>query len=138
MHDLLLVHVGHPVAHLVHDVDLLRQAELAVADHVGQIPSLEQLHRHEEVPLVFTVVVHLDDVGVIQLCCGLGLAAEARDPLLFGGHVRRQNLDRHDAAELRVLAAVDDTHRTLADLFDQLEAAKLLESHRADTPEMCG
>src|SRR5258708_25571585 len=57
---------------------------------------------------------------------GLGLAEEAllRIRQLVGLELRRERhgLDGDDAADLRVLAAVDDTHRALAELLLDLVA----------------
>src|SRR6185503_11876074 len=69
------------------------------------------------------------DVGVGEFSGGLGFAEEA---LLHAGDLvglellrQRQRLDRYLAADLRVLAEVDDAHRALAELLLDLEAAEL-------------
>jgi hypothetical protein len=59
------------------------------------------------------------DPGVAQRGQQLGLALEARQPLGVPGEVLGQDLDRHVAAERRVLGAPDHTHPALADLLDQ-------------------
>ena len=58
--------------------------------------------------------IHVRDVGMIERGQRDGLALEPGQPLGIGGHLRRQNLDRNVAAQLRIERAVDLTHAALS------------------------
>jgi len=67
--------------HLDRDVELpLQRERIAQCDHVGEIASLDQLHRDEQLALGLAEVVHGDDVGVLDRAGGARLAEE---PLLM-------------------------------------------------------
>ena len=74
--------------------------------------------------VVGTEIVDGEDVRVIELGDGLGLALETREPIGVGGHRLRQHLDRHIAIEPLVVRAVDHAHPALADLLDDAVVAE--------------
>src|SRR4029079_12984774 len=60
--------------------------------------------------------VDRNDVGVVELRRGLGLANESRAHVLIEGDVGRQHLDRHRAIEARIDRAIHDGHPATPDL----------------------
>ena len=62
---------------------------------------------------------------MVQPRHGLRLAGEALADLLAAVEVRVQHLDGHHALELRVEAAPDDRHASLADLLVEAVTAEL-------------
>ena len=62
--------------------------------------------------------VQSGDVLVIQRGEELGLSFEAGEPLLILRHRLGQHLDRHISIQPLVLASIDFTHPTSADLLD--------------------
>ena len=60
-----------------------------------------------------------------SLAAAAGLLVEAADVLGVGGHLRRQDLQGHEAIELRVAGADDRRHAADADRLDQLEVGQL-------------
>jgi hypothetical protein len=70
--------------------------------------------------------VNAGDVRVIERCQHLRLAAEARQPVVeIDGWPGRgqQDLDRHVAAERRIMRAIDLAHPAPADQADDAEVA---------------
>ena len=82
-------------------------------------PSMNSVTMYELDDSDARVVEDLEDVLVVQLRDGLGLALEARLRFGLGGQVVVQQLDRDLALERLVLRAIDDRHTTLAHLFDE-------------------
>ena len=72
----------------------------------------------------------VDDAGVIQGRGGLGLLHETLLSIGIGDLVGRQDLEGHDAAQMRVASPVDDTHPALAQLRFDLVAIQALTDHR--------
>ena len=64
----------------------------------------------------------------------LCLALEALEPLGVGGHLRRQNLERHLALELGVPGEVDLPHPALAELVEDPVVGEGLADHGASDP----
>ena len=85
---------------------------------VLQALPLDVLHRHEEAPVRLVDLVNDADVGMAERGRGLRLVEEAR--LLFGAldSLRRDELERDGASELRVLGPVDDAHAARAELAE--------------------
>ena len=87
--------------------------------------TLDELHGVEA---DISVLAHLEDrhdVGVVQPGRGAGLAAE---PLLdhpVAGHLPRQDLERHAAAQRDLLGLVHDAHAAPADLAEDPVVADL-------------
>src|SRR3546814_303791 len=93
-----------------------------------QVESADELHRDVCQIVLFAGVVDRDDVRVREAARGFGFAEEA---LLHAGEFvrleflgQRHRLDRNLAADLRILAHVDDSHRALAELLLDLVAAE--------------
>ncbi len=90
------------------------------AHFLRQRLALQQLH-HDEVP-AFVLLDRVDgaDVGVIQGRSGARLALKALKQLAVLRHFGGKKLQRHAAAELRVLGFVHHTHAALAQLAENL------------------
>ena len=58
------------------------------------------------------------DVGMVERGGGAGLALEALERARVAGQVCREEFQRDEAAEFRVLGFVDDTHPATAEPFD--------------------
>jgi hypothetical protein len=69
-------------------------------------------------------VVDRDDVRVGEGCERPHLALESSERLGVAGERRRQDFDRHLAAEARVAGAVDLAHATSAERADDLVCAE--------------
>ena len=89
----------------------------------------QELHRDVAEVVLLAGVVDRDDVRVREAPGGLRLAEEALLHLgeLLGLELLREGhrLDRHVAADLRILAEVHHSHRALAELLLHLEAPEL-------------
>ncbi len=87
----------------------------------AQVVALDELEGDEVQPLIFAAEEDAGDVLVIELGGAAGLLVEAADVLGVVGHLRRQDLQRHEAVELGVAGAEDRRHAAHADRLDQLE-----------------
>jgi hypothetical protein len=90
----------------------------------GQAAARDELHDHVRRALVVAEVVDVDDVGVAEFRDRLRLVAEAGHRVGVGRH-RLHDLDRAGALQLRVVGAVDATHRALSDEVLDLVLAQL-------------
>ena len=93
------------------------------ADHVGEARAVDVLHDDEVRAVLLAPVVDADDVRVVQVGGGLGLAAEARDEGRVGGELGEEDLDRDRPVELEVAGEEHLGHAALAEAAAQLEAA---------------
>jgi hypothetical protein len=95
-------------------------------DPVRQRLAVDVLHDEEPVTApVALEVEHRDDVLVDELRLERRLALELLDELLVLRDVRRQELDRDQPVEVRLLGEPDHAHRARAELPDQLVAGRL-------------
>jgi hypothetical protein len=60
----------------------------------------------------------LTDVGIVECRGSLRFTLETLQRLMILGEGFRQELERHEAVELRVLSLVDDTHAAATKSFD--------------------
>ena len=77
-------------------------------------------------PLILAAEEDAGDVLVIELGGRAGLLVEAVDVLLILGHLRRQDLEGHEAIELRVAGPEHRRHAADADRLEQLEVGQAL------------
>jgi len=91
--------------------------------------AVQVLHGDKALAFVLAHFVDGADVGVIQRGGRAGFAAETLEGDRVLGHVLRQELEGHKAAEFRVLSLVDHTHAAAADLVDDFVAGKGLADH---------
>ena len=85
--------------------------------------AVEQLHGDEEPSRVLADLEYLAGMRVADAGGGAGFASEALAAFFVG---IADGLQRHAAAEARVLGRVDDTHPSLAELVEDAIAADLL------------
>ena len=110
---------GEPVADLLHHRELPAEVRRGpAADRLAQVAALEELHRHVGEAVLLAEVEDGDDVRVVELRRGLGLALEARRKSGSSARARRDRLEGHVAVQERVVGLVDLAHRALADLPD--------------------
>ena len=122
----MLVGVGQTFSHLGGDIDRARDRQrLAGGEERAQLLALQEFHRHVGEVAALADVVDGDDIGVVEAAGGLGFLVEAPFVLLHLLRVERHvdGLDRDQAVEQGVVRAVDDTHRALAELGEELVAA---------------
>ena len=118
VNDALAVGGLEGVGHVDGDLHDLLDRERAAGEAALERLPLEQLHRDEGAPLVLVRVVDRADVRVVEGRGRARLALEALDGLAVPGQLVRQELERHRAAQARVLGLVDDTHAAAADLLE--------------------
>jgi len=131
MDDPVLVGIVKPVAHLLHEQELVLEEERpALGDHLLELLALEELHHDEQVPVHFGEVVDGDDVGVAQPRTGLGLPEEARAQLVGDLDVARDDLERDHAVEDRVVRLENRAHAPAPDALEDPVLADLLRHRR--------
>ena len=105
----------------VGDLDRERQQQIdlerAPGDAMLQRRPVEELHDEERAAVLLADIVDGADVGVIQRRRGARLAAESGQGLGIVGEVRRQELQRDEALQPRILGFVDDAHSAAAQLL---------------------
>jgi hypothetical protein len=105
--------------------DRTAQWQCPARDPRGERLALEQLHRDEELALVFADFVQLTDVGMAD---ARRRARFAPQPLArfvvgnFGAH----GFERHRAAKPRILGGIHDAHATLAQLVQDFVRPKMI------------
>src|SRR5262249_43646458 len=86
--------------------------------------AIEELRDGIEAATFVADVEKREHVGVRERSDGAGLALEAADEVGVGKESLRQDLDRHLAAEARVLRPVDLSHSALAERRADLVGAQ--------------
>ena len=111
------VRVAQPARHLPGEVDHARLGQRPLApDHGGQGLALGVLHREVEQPaLGLAEVEDRDDVGMRHPAGRVRLVREAQAHRRIGRDVAEHQLEREQPAQPRVVRAVDQPHRALAD-----------------------
>jgi len=137
MHHALIVGVLQGLANLGHDGQRLLRLQLALAE---QLPQVGPVHVfHEEVvqrptflggralacrQLGAAEVVHGDDVRMAKPGQRAGLAAETRLEGRVLRQLRWENLQGHQAVEVRLAGLVHCTHATGANEFKNFQLGK--------------
>ena len=118
----------------VGDLDRERQQQIglerAPGDAMLQRRPVEELHDEERAAVLLADVVDGADVGVIQRRRGPRLAAESGQRLGIVGEVGRQELQRDEALQPRVLGFVHDAHAAAAQLLDDAVVRERLTDQR--------
>ena len=122
--DPLLVRRGEAVRDLQRVVDRLSRRQLPARERRAQRLAFEQLLNDVGRALVRADVVDGRDVGVVQDSRGPRLLLEAAQAVGVRGERRRQDLDRHVAAQPRILRPVDLSHPARAERREDLVGAQ--------------
>ena len=123
VHDAAAVRESRGTQDLLGELDrVVRGQRRLLADDRVQRTAVEVLHRDVVGAAPLAAVVDADDVRVRERRGARGLAAEALDELLVQREALVQQLDRHAAAELDVVGAVDLGHAARADARDDAVA----------------
>ena len=105
------------VAHGLGDLDgPLRHDAATAGQIVGERLRIHVLHDDEVDAVVGAGVVHGDQVGMVQACRGLRLAAEPRHEVRIAGVLGGQHLHGHGSAQDRVGALEHGGHAPPAEL----------------------
>ncbi len=131
MNDVLVMGNGERLADLSADFSSLALIDGAALLNGGfQIRSADEFHDDIVGAVVLTPIVHVDDVGALQVRCGSGLLAEALGKRGIGCKLGQHHLYGHDASEREVLCAIDFSHAADADtVFNLVTAAEDLTRH---------
>ena len=139
--DVLVVGHGEGLAHLGADFSGLALVDGAALLNGGlQVGPAHEFHDDVVGLVVLAPVVHVHDVGALQIRGSGGLLAEALGERGVGGELRQHHLHGDDAAQRAVLGAVHLGHAADADAVLYLvTAAKDLARHcslsgHLDTP----
>ena len=122
--DIAAVRIGEAVRHLLHDVELLLEGQLALGDELLEVLALEELHGHVELVVGLAEVEHRDDVRVVQLGGGASLPEEPFLVLVVRAQGRGNRFDRDGSTKDRILGTPDDSHRPGAEVADPFILAK--------------
>jgi len=128
--DALLVGFLQGLGDLLGDLDGLPHGEGAAGEALREVLALDKLENQEPPPVVLLEAVDLGDVGVVEGGEEAGLALEASQALRVRREGPGKHLDRHLAAEGRVLGAVDLTHATGAEAPADAIVGERLADHR--------
>jgi len=121
MHDALLVGELKRLTDLRHDGQRLLRLDMPFTQQVAQGHPVHVFHQQEEHPARLAKVVNGDDVRMTQPGQGLGLALKAFCELRLGALLRRENLQGHQAVELRLACLVHHAHAAAAEALEDLE-----------------
>ena len=108
------------VGDLVRDGQQLVGRHRTVREHVLETLPLHQLHRDEGSFLALGDLIDGGDVGVVESRRDVSLLEEPLSGEGIGGELYRQELERHGAAQLRVVGTIDRSHSATAEFFDDL------------------
>jgi hypothetical protein len=113
--DTLVVGGGQGLGERSGDREEPIERQAALGDDAVERLALDELHRQEVDAVGLLDRVDGDDALVVEGGEGLRLSPEAFQPLGARGHLRRQHLERHVAAELGVGGTVHLAHSAGAD-----------------------
>jgi len=124
VNQLVLMGVLKPHGRLVHQLAGLDNRQRALAAYKPrQVFPLDVFQHQEASALDFPSVQGADDVGMVEPADGLHLPLEPGDRPLASQPARRQDLEGHFPAQLRVEGLVDCSHPALGQLFQDLVLA---------------
>ena len=121
MDDAALVRVGERVGDVAHGAPRFIHRQRAVIVHaLGEVVARDVRHHEEDDAFGLVDGVDVDDVRMVELRGGFGLAQEPRLDLAAERQLGRQHLDGDRALEAAIFRAVDDTHAAAPNLAVQL------------------
>ena len=101
-----------------------------LVEHLIQATAGDELHGEVGYAVVLGEAVHGDDVRVLKPRRGTGLALEPEALVGRPERLRREELQRHVAAERDLLGLVDDAHAAAAQLAEDAIVAEPLHIRR--------
>ena len=101
-------------------------ASLPVLKQLPQRDAVHIFHQQVVKAIRLAEIVHGDDVRMAQSSQGLGFAQEALGETRVGPFVRSEDLQRHQAVELRLARLVNDTHAAAAQAFEDFQLREVL------------
>ncbi len=107
----------------------LGQRQRAAREAVAQAFALQKLHHEKRHAAFATHFVNRADVRMVERRRRARLPVESLHRAFIRQECRREELERHLAAQSRVLRAVDNAHAAGADLFDHAVGADGLANH---------
>ena len=133
VHDTALRSVAKRAARLDQDAPDVRAGKLAALTQNSseRLPS-QELHDEKDDVSDPTDPIDRDDVGMLELAGGAGLALEPVDEVLVDGQDRRQDLDRDLAIQRALLGAVHHGHAAPSELLDYLVVGIERAAHETD------
>ena len=96
-----------------------------IADEVGEILTLDVVHREVVVAFVFADFVDGHNVRMLQFGGGFGFGLETLDEFLAGVGTGQNHFQGDDAVEARLPRLIHDTHAAVGDFFEQLVVAEV-------------
>src|SRR5262249_36331425 len=117
MDDALLVGVVESTSRLEDDLPGLLGVEGALLiDKFVQIDTFDKLHGEETGAVNLAKLVKSNDIFMLELESGAGLAAKALEHGRLGGHFRRHHLEGNFARVLSIKGAIDSSHAAAGDV----------------------
>src|SRR4051794_11097744 len=110
MHDPFLMRRGQSLGELPGVIDGATHRQRTCREHFAQRLPFQQLADDVDLAVVLSELVNRQQIRIIGAPGGARPLLEARQPLGIGNEIRRQNFDRHVAAEARVARAVNLAH----------------------------
>jgi len=111
VYESLVVRILQGIADLVNDLQRQGGSEFTGFEEFPRFLSIDILNREVAEPVGLAEIVHGDDVRVIELREGAGLAGKARDEIRRERIDGRQDLQRDDAVQLGVARPPDGAER---------------------------
>ncbi|HKV09156.1 MAG TPA: hypothetical protein VJ725_13520 [Thermoanaerobaculia bacterium] len=94
---------------------------------------MDELHREKRGPAVLVQIEDRDNVGMIERCEGLRLAAETRQPIGVSLRLGREDFEGHQPVQTQVLGFPDLSHSATAKQRHDAEVSEVGASlHRRD------
>ena len=131
--------IGQPFESLANDVQCHRNgyldaATLTAGDHVVEIPSIDVLHRDEQLGIHNACLECLDDVGMIEHRQDIGFVAKQIEDLRIPGELLMQDFDGEGCfcvTGMNVAATKNASHTTGPHLLNQVVRSKELSRARS-------
>ena len=128
--DARLVGLLQPAPDLGGDLERAEEVELAALDEGLHRLARDELHRDVEALGPLAHVVHLGDRRVVHRRRRVRLLQEPPLALLVARELGGQDLEGHQAAQVRVAGLVDDAHAALPEQLLDLVVLDGLADHR--------
>ncbi len=125
MHDAVLVRVLQRLADRRHDGQRLLRREAARLHRLPQIHAIHELHEQVVKPARLPEIVDRDDVRMIERRERLGLVRETFGKLRIGHPLRREQLQRDQAAQRLLPRLIDHAHPAAPEKLDDFELRKM-------------